>query len=46
MGVDAHRSLRVSVGWSSTDEDIDAFLDALPRVTADLRRLGAHPADE
>jgi cysteine desulfurase len=39
MGVDAHRSLRVSVGWSSTDADIDAFLDALPRVIADLRRL-------
>ncbi|MEY2402846.1 MAG: cysteine desulfurase [Acidimicrobiaceae bacterium] len=42
MGVDAHRSLRVSVGWSSTDQDIDAFLDAVPRVIADLRRLGAH----
>lgn len=39
MGVDAHRSLRVSVGWSSTDADIDALLDALPRVIADLRRL-------
>jgi cysteine desulfurase len=41
MGVDAHRSLRVSVGWSSTDEDVDALLDALPRVVSDLRRLGA-----
>jgi cysteine desulfurase len=40
MGVDAHRSLRVSVGWSSTDDDIDALLDALPRVIADLRALG------
>jgi cysteine desulfurase len=39
MGVDAHRSLRVSVGWSSTDDDVDALLDALPRVIADLRRL-------
>jgi cysteine desulfurase len=39
MGVDAHRSLRVSVGWSSTDADIDAFLDALPRVIAGLRSL-------
>jgi cysteine desulfurase len=39
MGVDAHRSLRVSVGWSTTDADIDAFLDALPRVMADLRAL-------
>jgi cysteine desulfurase len=45
MGVDAHRSLRVSVGWSSTDADIDAFLDALPRVIADLRSLGAHSGD-
>ena len=39
MGVDAHRSLRVSVGWSTTDADIDAFIDALPRVIADLRSL-------
>ena len=31
MGVDAHRSLRISVGWSTTDADIDALLDALPR---------------
>ena len=37
MGVDAHRSLRVSVGWSTTDADVDAFLDALPPVLADLR---------
>jgi cysteine desulfurase len=41
MGVDAHRSLRVSTGWSSTGDDIDALLDALPRVTAELRALGA-----
>jgi cysteine desulfurase len=41
MGVDAHRSLRVSVGWSSTDADVDALLEALPRVVGDLRRLGA-----
>ena len=39
MGVDAHRSLRLSVGWSSTDEDVDAVLDALPSVIEDLRRL-------
>jgi cysteine desulfurase len=39
MGVDAHRSLRLSVGWSSTADDIDAVLNALPRVIADLRRL-------
>ena len=39
MGVDASRSLRVSVGWSSTDADIDAFLRALPTVLARLRAL-------
>lgn len=39
MGVDARRSLRVSVGWTTTDADVDAFLDALPRVLADLRGL-------
>jgi cysteine desulfurase len=42
MGVDAHRSLRVSVGWSSTDVDIDAFLDALPAVLSSLRALRAN----
>ncbi|MBK9179330.1 MAG: cysteine desulfurase [Acidimicrobiales bacterium] len=41
MGIDAHHSLRVSVGWTSTDADVDAFLDALPRVLARLRALGA-----
>ena len=39
MGVDAHRSLRVSVGWNSTDADVDALLDALPVVLRDLRAL-------
>jgi cysteine desulfurase len=41
MGVDAHRSLRISVGWDSTDADIDALLAALPEVIAGLRALGA-----
>ena len=40
MGVDAHRSLRVSVGWSSSDDDVDRLLAALPEVIAGLRRLG------
>jgi cysteine desulfurase len=40
MGVDAQRSLRVSVGWTTTEADVDALLDALPRVVGDLRRLG------
>ena len=40
MGVDAHRSLRVSVGWSTVDADIDALVAALPDVLTQLRRLG------
>jgi cysteine desulfurase len=44
MGVDAHRSLRISVGWSSTDADVDALLDALPRVIARLRALRGRPS--
>jgi cysteine desulfurase len=39
MGVDAERSLRVSVGWSSTNDDIDRLLDVLPKVLSDLRSL-------
>jgi cysteine desulfurase len=39
MGVDAHHSLRISVGWSTTDADIDRLLAALPSVLADLRAL-------
>ena len=39
MGVDAHRSLRVSVGWNTTDRDIERFLDELPRVVSKLRAL-------
>ena len=39
MGVDAHRSLRLSVGWSTTDADVDAALTALPPVLAELRAL-------
>ncbi|MGH9014756.1 MAG: aminotransferase class V-fold PLP-dependent enzyme, partial [Acidimicrobiia bacterium] len=41
MGVDADRSLRVSVGWSSTADDVDAFLDAFPAVVDGLRALRA-----
>ena len=41
MGVDAHHSLRLSVGWSTTDADVDRLLDALPRVLTDLRALSA-----
>jgi cysteine desulfurase len=41
MGVDADHSLRVSVGWSSIAEDVDAFLDAFPAVIDRLRALRA-----
>ena len=39
MGVDAERSLRVSVGWSTTDADVDAFAAAFPQVVGRLRAL-------
>jgi cysteine desulfurase len=41
MGVDADHSLRVSVGWSTTPEDVDAFLDAFPAAVDRLRALRA-----
>jgi cysteine desulfurase len=39
MGVDASHSLRVSVGWSTTDEDIGAFTAAFADVVTGLRTL-------
>jgi cysteine desulfurase len=39
MGVDASHSLRVSVGWSTSDEDCAAFARAFPAVVAELRSL-------
>lgn len=39
MGVDAHHSLRISVGWNTTDEDIDRAIDALPKTISHLRNL-------
>jgi cysteine desulfurase len=41
MGADADHSLRVSVGWSSVPEDVDAFLEAFPAVVDRLRALRA-----
>jgi cysteine desulfurase len=41
MGVDADHSLRVSVGWDTTDADVDTFLDAFPAVVDRLRTLRA-----
>lgn len=39
MGVDAQRSLRLSVGWSTLDEDLELTVSALGRVVDELRRL-------
>jgi cysteine desulfurase len=39
MGVDAEHSLRLSVGWSTTDDDTDAFADVFGAVVARLRGL-------
>jgi cysteine desulfurase len=39
MGVDAQRSLRLSVGWSTTAEDVGAFARHFPVVVAHLRSL-------
>jgi cysteine sulfinate desulfinase/cysteine desulfurase-like protein len=39
MGVDPSHSLRVSVGWNTTDADCIAFAREFPRVVADLRAL-------
>jgi cysteine desulfurase len=44
MGVDARHSLRVSVGWSTTEADVDAFNAALPNVVGRLRELASLPA--
>ena len=40
MGVDAERSLRLSVGWSTTDDDVEAFATAF----AEGRGATAGPA--
>ena len=41
MGADPERSLRLSVGWSTTDDDVDAFARAFPEVVTALRALRA-----
>jgi cysteine desulfurase len=41
MGVDAERSLRLSVGWSTTDGDIEAFGASFGGVVEGLRSLRA-----
>ena len=39
MGVDAQRSLRLSVGWSTTEMDVAAFTATFPNVVGRLRAL-------
>ncbi len=39
MGVDGERSLRLSVGWSTTDEEVELAAAAFRRVVEELRRL-------
>jgi cysteine desulfurase len=39
MGVDASHSLRVSVGWSTSDDDVTAFGTAFAEVVTGLRAL-------
>ena len=41
IGADAQRSLRISVGWSTTPGDVDRATSALTEVVAELRTLGA-----
>ncbi|HEX4862648.1 MAG TPA: cysteine desulfurase family protein [Acidimicrobiales bacterium] len=44
MGVDAERSLRFSVGWSSASADIERAASVLPVVIARLRALAYPPS--
>ncbi len=39
MGADPDRSLRLSVGWSTTDDDVSAFASRFPEVLRRLREL-------
>ena len=41
MGVDPSHSLRISVGWTTTEEDCRAFAREFPRIVEDLRALGS-----
>lgn len=40
MGVESERSLRFSVGWSTTDEEVDTAAASFAPVVEELRRLG------
>lgn len=42
----AHGSLRVSLGRQTTEEDVDAFLAALPRAVEELRAVSPFKGDD
>jgi len=42
----AHGSLRISTGRQTTEEEIDRFLEALPRVVEELRAMSPFKVDE
>jgi cysteine desulfurase len=44
MGALTHGSVRVSLGRSSTEEDVDYFLDELPPIVAQVRAMGEQAA--
>ncbi len=39
MGLDADRSLRLSVGWSTTDDEVARFVGRFAEVMSELRKL-------
>lgn len=39
MGVESERSLRISVGWSTADADLEALTESLPAAIGRLRAL-------
>jgi cysteine desulfurase len=39
MGAPADQSLRISLGWSTTDDDVHRLLSALPGIIESFRRL-------
>jgi len=44
MGVppeEARNALRISLGWSTTESDVDAFLAAFPEIAARVRAAAA-----
>jgi cysteine desulfurase len=41
MGAAAERSLRVSVGWSTTDEDVESYRESFGQAVLRLRALSA-----